>query len=562
MSLVNGVVKAVYDPNWSNILNVNAVIEVVGDIIDIIDPLIADVFGPQTGSQPTGGPGSQVGSNNGNTANQNSNTNNTSGSNAGNTLGTPNTNTVGNPNNNPNTGNTSTPANNSGSTNNSNITGNNVTGNNYFIEHRAQKYFNGGKIKIPYKRTMLETFEMKTVSDTTKVNFSIHEHGKQEMWRGYTSNSRKSTIPIEDITVSNNLRVQDLVAEAYKINGKPKVRVEIEKVVKSFTFTKLETIDLSNKERIAAAGQILYYINKPAVTDQKNTEFKIAINPNITINEIPPENIKWKLNDIDFKSNDGVLKFAKDVNEKKDVKVTGVTGYPNSSIKSVNVQWVDGYKIEAEVVPAGTKNALKILSDYVNRIGTVFHKLDPSGKLEFKISYTGDEYLEEDSSSRFYNTIREGGVSGQIGFSFKGLKYGLPLRFVDAYIYLKPIISISVNGKMKYVKRNDMTNFTKSSYNLGLVPKFDLEAGGTIGIDTGSILTINAEPFAGLSSWGEIKYDSSENSINVTTGIGKPFVGIRGNITVGGYSIVPAGEIKKVFEEIKIESLPFKIKLN
>ena len=38
MSLVEGVVKAVYDPNWSNILNVNAVFEVVGDIIDIIDP--------------------------------------------------------------------------------------------------------------------------------------------------------------------------------------------------------------------------------------------------------------------------------------------------------------------------------------------------------------------------------------------------------------------------------------------------------------------------------------------------------------------------------------------
>ena len=38
MSLVDGVVKAVYDPNWSNIINVNAVFEVVGDIIDIIDP--------------------------------------------------------------------------------------------------------------------------------------------------------------------------------------------------------------------------------------------------------------------------------------------------------------------------------------------------------------------------------------------------------------------------------------------------------------------------------------------------------------------------------------------
>lgn len=237
-------------------------------------------------------------------------------------------------------------------------------------------------------------------------------------------------------------------------------------------------------------------------------------------------------------------------------------GYPTAETKSVKVEWVNGYKREAEVVPPGTKNALKILSDYVNTAGNIFKKIDPSGKLEFKIAYTGTEYLAEDEKSRFYNIIREGGISGQISVEFKGLKYGFPFKVVDAFIYLKPIVSISVSGSMVYVKRSDKQSFAKSGYNLVFNPKIDLEVGGTIDIETGQFLKIEAEPFAGVSAWGEIKYSSSLNEINSNIGIGKPFVGIRSEITVGGYSIIPSGEYKKVFEDVKFEAdfEPIKLK--
>lgn len=45
-------------------------------------------------------------------------------------------------------------------------------------------------------------------------------------------------------------------------------------------------------------------------------------------------------------------------------------------------------------------------------------------------------------------------------------------------------------------------------------------------------------------------------------GIGKPFYGIRGEITLAGYSIIPDGEIKTVLEDVKIETPPFEINLN
>lgn len=42
-------------------------------------------------------------------------------------------------------------------------------------------------------------------------------------------------------------------------------------------------------------------------------------------------------------------------------------------------------------------------------------------------------------------------------------------------------------------------------------------------------------------------------------GIGKPYVGIKGELKVGDINLLPTGEIKKVWEDLKIEK---DIKLN
>ncbi|WP_285225449.1 fibronectin type III domain-containing protein [Flavobacterium tructae] len=443
-----------------------------------------------------------------------------------------------------------------------------ATENGYFLEYKGQKYYNGGKIKIPYARSMFATFEMKTLPKDAKVSYSIHEPGKQEMWRGYDSSSSKSSLPIEDLKVKNNLRIQDLQSEATSVEGNPKVRIEIEKVVGKFTQNALTATDLKNTKRFANANQTLYYVNRKGASDTKKTEFKVTLSQ-ADVNKIPVENIKWKINGLDDEHQNGKIKFNIPLTDKnlattRTSTFTNIAGYPNLTTKEVYVKWVDGYKTEAEVVSPAIKNALNALADHVNRLGTFLHKLDPSGKAEFKISYIGEEYLEEDASSRFYNTIREGGVSGQMAFAFKGVKYGIPIpsEIFKCEIYLKPVVAVSVNGKMKYTKRMDKTTFTKTSFNLTFSPKVDLEAGGELLIKAGSGFEVKAHGFAGISSWGEIKYDSGQNNISGNLGIGKPFYGIRGEITLAGYSIIPDGEIKTVLEDIKIETPPFEINLN
>ena len=171
--LINGVVETTYNPAWNNVLD--------------LDPVILQIFGDQSETQRTEDPGVEDSAYKDTTGNPDGNTNTNTGNT--NTTGTGNTNPNGSNNteNNPDTGNTTTTGNKTtntttNSTASTNSSGTNSTGNDYYIEYKGQKFFNGGKIKIPYKRYMIETFEMKTLASDAKVDFTIHEPGKQEMW--------------------------------------------------------------------------------------------------------------------------------------------------------------------------------------------------------------------------------------------------------------------------------------------------------------------------------------------------------------------------------------------
>jgi hypothetical protein len=462
--LINGVVETTYDPNWTNVIDTN--------------PLIVDVFGPQTGTNGTNtttiGIDNQNNTNNNTTGNSGEPIGNSGNTNSGNNNSSGSTNNNNNPVivDNP-TGNTYTTGNNSGNNNNSsNSTGTNVTGNDYYIEYKGQKYYTGGKIKIPFKRNMFETFEMKTLPSDARVGYTIHEPGKQEMWRGYDGYTSKTTIPIEENTGNLvNLRILDLQSEATSLDGKPKVRVEIEKVVKPFSFSQLQAIDLSNKNRVADAGEILYYINKPTVsTEAKNTEFKITNTPNIPIEEIPEEKIKWKLNNTDYKEGTGILSFSKYVNEKKDVKVTGISGYANSSSKSVNVKWVYEDRKEASFMPPAVNHTIEQLSSKILiPLKNVTDKLNDfldtdKFKAEIKpIKIKGESYNETDKNSRHFLKVTKGTING--GLSIKGEFLGYPpfLKFLNIEdvskvgIYVTPKVEFNLIGgaEKKYIGEND-----------------------------------------------------------------------------------------------------------
>ncbi|MEL1255897.1 fibronectin type III domain-containing protein [Flavobacterium sp. DGU38] len=223
-----------------------------------------------------------------------------------------------------------------------------VTENGYYIEYKGQKYYNGGRIKIPYRRYMEEIFEMKTLPSDAKVTYSIYEPGQQKMVRGYNGSTPKNSLPIEDNTIAYNLLKQDLQAEATSVEGNPKVRVEIEKVVEKFTQDKLTATHIPNsiktpKTRIANAGQTLYYVNRPGKTDHRNTEIK-AVLSQTDLKKIPKDYIKWKINDVADENKDGTTQIKirlADDNKVLDSKFTNISGSPEITTKDVYVKWVD-----------------------------------------------------------------------------------------------------------------------------------------------------------------------------------------------------------------------------
>jgi len=426
----------------------------------------------------------------------------------------------------------------------------------YYIKHKNKKYYTGDKIKLPYKRNMLETFEMGDVADTTKVNFNIYYPNGGGLKTIVAGFEKKKTFFIEKH--SEELLKLDIYAFA-KVTDSIGVRIEIDKEVKKFDLTELKAIDLRNGNRVAKSGETLYYVNFPSIEkERRSTQFIAEIKPNIPKEEIPVSFINWTVNSKEFETNQGELDFKTSINEKQDKKITVKTGNPTQTSKSVQIKWVDGYNISVEVVSPAVQNALRKLSEYVNRIGSVLNKLDNTGKLEFNISFQGEEFLEEDKATRFYNVVRKGGFSGGINLAFNGFTYGADLKLAKAKIYLKPIIGLIASGQMQYEKRNDKKGFIEKGFAMNFGLQADLQAGGDLGLDLG-VVNISANPYAGISSWGNIKYSNINKSIEGEIGIGKPYVGIRGEMTLGGYNIIPSGDFKYIWDNIKYETSPFKI---
>ncbi|WP_017498222.1 fibronectin type III domain-containing protein [Flavobacterium sp. WG21] len=347
-----------------------------------------------------------------------------------------------------------------------------VTENGYYIEYKGQKYYNGGKIKIPYRRIMFETFEMKTVPSDAKVTYSIYGPGEQSMLRGYDSSTSKSSLPIEDITLKNNLLIHDLQSEATSIEGNPKVRVEIQKIIGKFTQNALTAKDVSNpknKNRIAGANQTLYYIDKPpkiiklSKVDYNDTEIKVTLSNDINL--IPDENIKWKINNVDNSYKTGITQFTLPVNASvPNTTFTNISGYPNLTTKEVKVKWIkEGRSEQAFMPPAVSHLVTQFNDDLIKPFKKMTDKLDkftgslPGDKQNFKvevkpIKIKGEGYNEEDDNSRHYFKTLKGSISG--GINLKGEFFGYPpfLAFLnikgisEVGVFISPKVEVNLVG--------------------------------------------------------------------------------------------------------------------
>ena len=329
---------------------------------------------------------------------------------------------------------------------------------------------------------------------------------------------------------------------------------EVKLEEKEFKLTRLRAIaiDDSGEEttRVAEAGQILYYIIDSVNKRKKKTKFTITITPNLSSAHIHEERIQWSYAGTHMSRYDGEKTFEEDL--KKSMIVAVKAGLPNTDEKSVEIKRIQNYSHQVDVVPPGIKNALNILNDRINKIGAVMKKLGSNFRLEFNISFQGEESVEEDEVSRFYNTIREGGFGGSIDLVFTKFKKGLDLKIAKAEIYARPYVSLSAKGSVEFVKRNDKKEFTKRGITMGFGLNIDLEVGGEVGFDVG-LVKLKGNPYGGISSWGAIKYISSSNKINFRAGIGKPYLGIRGEVLLGKYNILPSGGYRYTWENIALE---------
>ncbi len=430
--------------------------------------------------------------------------------------------------------------------------------NEIFIRYKGIDYKNGDTIEIPYTNDLIkQQFEISESKENSKTEWSTHKDEHTE-----AVSTALGSKPVIEINISHYTETYMQVeywgsSDDFPDGDSQKVRVLLKVLHKKFELTELYAADGNNNRRQAKSDEILYLIKSKGVTSPndrvRKVNYRIETTPEII--DVNKNHLKWNYIDGNgnLKEERGKKDIARTLWESDNSISTSVNaGYPVNENKNVNVEWFENYRVKAKVVPAEIKKALKALSEYVNKMGTIFQKLDKSGKLEFKVGFIEEEYSQEDDNSRFYFIKKEAGIEGGIEFAFKGFTYGIELKLVTAKLYVKPVLKILTQGELLYVKRNDQSDFKQDQLLLTFTPKLDLIVGGKIGFDF-YIVSGEGEPFAGLSSWGQIKYYQKTNKIQGAYGIGKPYVGIKGSVIIFGQDLLPSGEIKKTWENIKFE---------
>jgi hypothetical protein len=430
--LISGEIIAAYDPNWGGILDGDKLVDDIADTVEEYDPIMESIFGPK----PKPEENAEIPDEEDEITNDNPKP----------TITSPIEYTpieiveVNEPDPvPPPIENETTAEKNDPKEQSSPATGE-VTEKGYYIEYKGQKYYNGGKIKIPYRRNMSETFEMKTVPTDAKVSYSIFEPGQQKMVRTYESTTSKSTLPIEDSKFAVNLLKQDLQSEATSIEGNPKVKVEVEKIVEKFTQNKLTATDMSdpdNKKRYAIAPQTLYYISKSSKRKEfKNTKFEVILSQT-DLNKIPKDYIKWKINGTDNAYLNGKTNFKIDVNDSiPNATFTNIAGSPNTTSKDVKIKWVErnikSINITDKLGPLLTIfDEINYWSKEAKVLGlpcsiSVLNNLKPLISKR-QLSIASQTSNEEDESSRLYNEVSQFDLSAS-GAEMLKLECGKELK--------------------------------------------------------------------------------------------------------------------------------------
>ena len=311
----------------------------------------------------------------------------------------------------------------------------------YFIRYNNKNYANGEKITIPFNRNTLTDVQLELVdlNNNDDVKYEIKYKSKfgnpteNVSFDDYLKTAQSKDKVIFDFSKDNTLKYK--LKSTAQINGEPSILNNIELIVKPFKLNTLKAIDLTNTDRFAKNGQTLYYVKESGVA-LRETKFVNTITPELASNEIPNQNIEWRLNHKLWLDGYGKREHSQDINKGKNASVVVKAGYPTPFESEVKVKWVSGVTTNDKLAFNFDKvNKVKGYIDKFKRYINVpiytsltsFNNSNDPLSILFSVEYLNERKNKESATNRLYYTeiknevTLNAGIKGKIEKPVPGL---------------------------------------------------------------------------------------------------------------------------------------------
>ena len=389
----------------------------------------------------------------------------------------------------------------------------------YAIKHLNKKYKNNETLILNYNRTLINI----------PLEFVGGEEKHKVQWELFNIN-KKLLNSFEEISQKQEFNFSKYKDDKFKIIAKvPELKnnskVELNVIIKEKDFTsQLSITDSDNKNRKAKVGEILYFINKPTIYNEKR-KVVVDANPTISINEIHPEKLQWKINNITDNKLKGKERFTLSLTEKGDKTITSIAGHPKTNSQNAQVKWVDNnykivsfnHKIEGllkitNILNNVSKKVEKVLPCSISLLKGIGKNLTWQSTTE-NIEDEYSRYILQENKFEFIlsaDNIASLKCSKELGISVFGKSFELGELYAEISIGANMGIE---NTDIYYLESHKLHSKNKKGAS-------DIEVKGEVGLTLGGGYKKNGELIIGaygggkvnVTGGGKIEYPYNENS--------------------------------------------------
>ena len=341
-----------------------------------------------------------------------------------------------------------------------------------------------------------------------------------------------------------------------------------EKEEKEFKLIDLRAVDLSNTNRVAKAGEILYYVDVPTLKNEKrNTKFEVTISPNLNADSIEKDKIQWIYNTTHLTDNDGKTKIEKNIVENDDVNVSVKAGMPSADEKKVDVEWVKEDRTVKDFTTQieGFFNLFKA----VNKISDAAAIVTPCNVNFLKninggLTFQWQSYNDEDKVSRhalkhdeFTFSINAPNIASlKCGKRLGVSVFGYDLSLGELYIQFSAGANIGISSDEIYYYENNKFKEKQTQARGGIEAKGEagITIGGGLKDDKGELI-IGAYGGGSVSITGggrvEYPYNNKTNQMRAVFYIDPLMYNFTAEVKMG--SLSKSFTYSEVLWDIKIE---------